>query len=281
MDMISIRQPVAAGSFYSSDTETLKKQIVESFSHKLGPKGFKNQELVAAVVPHAGYMYSGPVAAWVYSRIEKANYIILGPNHSGMGENFAVMKNGLWKTPLGEVVIYEEIAEKLLKECDILNYDVIAHQHEHSIEVQLPFLQHKFGNDFKFVPITILNEFADDFLLENCRLVGKAIAGVIKKQKGKWIILASSDFSHYVPQKMAKEIDLSIVKEIKKMDEKKFFGKIVEKSASVCGFGAIAITMVAAKELGAKKADLLKYATSGDVTGETDSVVGYASLIIY
>jgi AmmeMemoRadiSam system protein B len=219
------------------------------------------------------------VAAWVYSRIEKSNYIILGPNHSGMGSQFALMKRGLWKTPLGEVAIHEEIAEKILKECKVVEHDVIAHQYEHSIEVQLPFLQYRYGNDFKFVPIVILNEFADDLLLENCRLVGKAIANVVKKEK--LIILASSDFSHYVPQKTAKKVDLSLIEEIKRLDEKKFFEKIMEKNASVCGFGGIASAIVAAKELGAKKAELLKYATSGDVTGEMDSVVGYASVIIY
>jgi AmmeMemoRadiSam system protein B len=142
-------------------------------------------------------------------------------------------------------------------------------------------LQYRYGGDFKFVPIVILNEFADDLLLENCRLIGKAVANVIKKEKEKWIILASSDFSHYVPQKTAKKADLSLIEEIKKLDEKRFFEKIVEKNASVCGFGGIASAMVAAKELGAKKAELLKYATSGDVTGEVNSVVGYASVIIY
>jgi len=279
--MITLRPPVASGSFYSSDADSLKKQIVECFSHKLGPRGFKKQGFVAAIVPHAGYIYSGPVAAWVYSRIESANYIIIGPNHTGMGEQFAVMKSGLWKTPLGEIAIDERFAEKILNENKILSHDVVAHQHEHSIEVQLPFLQYKYGGDFKFVPTVILNEIADDALLENCRLIGKTIANIIKKQKEKWIILASSDFSHYIPQKEARSIDLSLIREIKKLNEEKFFNKILEKGASVCGFGPIAVAMIAAKELGAKKADLLKYATSGDVTGDTGSVVGYSSVIIY
>jgi hypothetical protein len=281
MVMIFIRRPVASGNFYSSDAEMLKKQMAECFSHKLGPRGFKRQNFIAAVVPHAGYIYSGPVAAWVYSRIEKANYIIIGPNHTGMGERFAVMKNGLWKTPLGEIAILEEIADKIVKGSNVLSQDVIAHQNEHSIEVQLPFLQYRHGNEFGFVPITILNEFADDLLLDNCKSIGKTIAEIIKRQKEKFIILASSDFSHYVPQKMAKEVDLSLIREIKKLNEKKFFQKIVENNASACGFGPIATAIVAAKELGAKRAELLKYATSGDVTGDTKSVVGYASIIIY
>ncbi|MEM7826128.1 MAG: MEMO1 family protein [Candidatus Aenigmatarchaeota archaeon] len=279
--MFNIRRPIAAGSFYNLSEEGLKKQIAECFSHKLGPKIIKKQEFVAAVVPHAGYVFSGPIASWVYSKIEKANYVIIGPNHTGMGAEFAVMKNGLWKTPFGEVVIHEDFAEKLLKECKILEQDVIAHENEHSIEVQLPFLQYRYGNDFKFVPIAVLNEIADDVLLENCRIIGKAIANVIKKQKEKWIVLASSDFSHYVPHNTAKKVDLSLIKEIEKLDEEKFFRKISEKNASVCGFGSIAVAISAAKELGAKKAELLKYSTSGEITGDLSSVVGYAAIIIY
>jgi len=278
--MIAIRQPVAAGSFYNLDEEMLRKQIEGCFKHKLGPRGFKKQKAFAAVVPHAGYIYSGPVAAWIFSRIEECDYIVLGPNHIGTGAQFALMKNGLWKTPLGSIAIHEQLAEKLLKSCRILEHDVMPHQYEHSIEVQLPFLQYRFGNDFRFVPISILNEFADDALLDSCRVVGKAIAEVAKKEKRRVMILASSDFSHYVPQKVAKEIDLNVIKAIKKLDEKDFFERINEKSASICGFGPIATAMVAAKALGAKKADLLRYATSGDIVGEPGPVVGYASLLM-
>jgi hypothetical protein len=279
--MISIRYPVVAGEFYNSDGEMLKRQIENCFKHKIGPKAMKRHDVIAAVVPHAGYAFSGPVAAWAYSRLEKANYIILGANHSGMGSRFAVMKSGLWKTPLGEIAIDQQMAEKLLEENDLLEYDVISHEHEHSIEVQLPFLQYKFGNDFRFVPINILGEFADDSLLDVCKAVGKSIANVIKKRKDKWIVLASSDFSHYVPQQKIKGMDMPAINAIKKLDEKGFFDKINEKNASVCGFGAIATAISAAKELKAKKAELLKYATSGDVSGDTSSVVGYASIIIY
>jgi AmmeMemoRadiSam system protein B len=155
----------------------------------------------------------------------------------------------------------------------------MAHENEHSIEVQLPFLQHRFGDNFKFVPISILNEFADETLLEVCRVIGKGIASVIKKQKEKWIVLASSDFSHYVPQERAKKTDKYVIKAILNLDEKDFFARINEKDASVCGFGPIAIAIVAAKELGAKKGELLKYSTSGDVTGDFGAVVGYSSII--
>lgn len=279
--MINIRHPVVAGEFYNSDSEILKEQIGNCFKHKLGPKNMKKHDVIAAVVPHAGYMFSGPVAAWVYSRLEKANYIILGTNHTGMGSRFSVMKSGLWKTPLGEIAINQQVAEKLLDENSILEYDVISHEREHSIEVQLPFLQYKFGSDFKFVPINVLGEFADEGLLDACKTAGKAIANVIKKEKNKWIILASSDFSHYVPQQKIKSMDMPAIKAIMKLNEKEFFDKINEKNASLCGYGAIATAISAAKELKAKKADLLSYKTSGDVSGDTSSVVGYASIIIY
>lgn len=275
-----IRPPVVAGSFYNLDAEMLKKQIGSCYKHKLGPEMMKKQKFIAAIVPHAGYEYSGPVAAWVYSRIEQANYIIIGPNHSGMGSNFAVMKRGLWKTPLGSIAIDEAAAQKLLDECKLLEYDVIAHQHEHSVEVQLPFLQHRFGNDFKLIPIAILNEFADDTLLDACNLVGKAISNMVKNMEGRWILLAASDFSHFIPHQKAKKIDNDIIKSILKLNNKEMFAKIADKNATICGYGAIAAVVAAAKKLGAKKAELLKYATSGDTTKDLTSVVGYASIIM-
>ncbi len=278
--MFILRPPAVAGTFYNLDPEMLKKQINSCFKHKLGPKTMKKEKILSAIVPHAGYVYSGPVAAWVYSRIEKANYVIIGPNHTGVGEKFALMKNGLWKTPLGEVAISEQMAEKIKKECKILEYDVLAHQYEHSIEVQLPFLQFRFGSDFKFVPISILNEFADETLLESCKLIGKGIANAIKSEKDRWIVLASSDFSHYVPHQTAKRIDKDLIKSIIRLNSKEFFEKINEKDASVCGFGPIAIAIEVAKNLGAKRGKLLKYATSGDITEEYGAVVGYAAIIL-
>jgi len=275
-----IRAPVVAGSFYDIDKDRLQKQISAAFKHKLGPKPCERQKFVAAIVPHAGYDYSGAVTAWIYSRIEKANYIILGPNHQGIGVRFAIMQRGLWKTPLGEVAIKEDMAKKLMDECKILEQDVMAHQYEHSIEIQLPFLQHEFGSDFGIVPICIRNEFADETLLESCKLVGKSIANVIKKDKEKWIIIASSDFSHYVPQEVASKNDNYVIKSILKLDEKDFFSRINARNATICGFGPIAVAMVAAKSLGVKKAELLKYATSGDTTQDYSSVVGYASIVM-
>lgn len=279
--MMIIRPPIVAGSFYELGKDVLKKQIEGCFKHKLGPKGTKTQKILAAVVPHAGYDYSGPVAAWVYSVLEPANYIILGPNHAGIGSDFAISKKGLWKTPLGDVAIDQDVAEKLSESCKLIEYDILAHEREHSIEVQLPFLQYKFGSDFKFVPICIRNEFADQMFLDSCKVVGKVIANLIKKRKEKWVVLASSDFSHYIPQEIARETDRSLIKSIEKLNENEFYSKLSLKNATVCGYGPIIVGMVAAKELGAKKGKLLKYATSGDITEEFNSVVGYASIILH
>lgn len=274
-----IRQPAVAGSFYHLDPEMLKKQIKGCFDHPLGPKEIKEKDFLATIVPHAGYPYSGPIAAWSYSRIKRANYIILGPNHRIFGPNFSIMKKGSWKTPLGEVNIDESIVDKLVKKCPLLQYDFLAHEGEHSIEVQLPFLQYQFKS-FEFVPVCVRNEFPSFGFLDECEVVGRGIAEVVKKEKKKWIIIASSDFSHYIPHDYANLVDNYVIEAILRLNEKDFFARIQEKNASVCGFGPIAIAMIAAKNLGAKKGELLKYATSGDVTHDKSAVVGYGSIII-
>ena len=270
-----VREPVAAGQFYEFSKSSLTEQIGNIFKQVKMKKDKK--EFQVCIVPHAGYVYSGPVAAYAYNKIKESDYIILGPNHYGMGSEFALMKKGLWKTPLGLISIDENLAEKILGECDVVEYDVIAHEKEHSIEVQLPFLQYKFGSGFKFLPISILNEFANDSLLEKCESLGKYLAGIV--EKNKLTVIASSDFSHYVPHELAKKIDKYLIDAIVKLDVKEFFDRINEKKASACGFGLIAVAMSVAKNLKCKKGELLKYATSGDVTSDFSSVVGYASII--
>jgi len=162
----------------------------------------------------------------------------------------------------------------------LLEYDILSHESEHSIEVQLPFLQYRFNEDFKFIPISVINEYPGFDFLEECKFVGKAIADAIKKEKKKWIIIASSDFSHYIPYDDAYSTDKYFINAILKLNEKDFFLRLQEKNASVCGFGPIAIAMIISKELGAKKGELLKYATSGDVIEDKGAVVGYASIIL-
>lgn len=273
-----IRAPAVAGMFYEIDKKNLEKEIKACFSRDLGPKEIKEKDFKACVVPHAGYLYSGPVAAWVYSKMKKANFIIIGPNHQPLGNPYAVMASGEWKTPLGGVKINEKMAKELMKFPFLVN-DPLSHQQEHSIEVQLPFLQYRFGSDFTFVPIAVVNDYPSKFFLEECANIGRHIAKTIKKQEEKWIVIASSDFSHYVPYEYAYETDKWVIESILELNERKFFERIAEKNVSVCGFGCIAITMVIAKELGAKKGELLKYATSGDALGDKISVVGYAGII--
>lgn len=280
--MLYVRPPVAAGKFYDLDEIRLKKQIETSFK-KAGKSRKRIDNPITAIVPHAGYIYSGHVAASVYSKLSKdnhPNFIILGTNHYMMGSKYAIMKNGLWKTPLGSVTVDEEMANSIDNSCDILETDVVAHQNEHSIEVQLPIMQYMFGSDFKFVPITIGVDTIDSEITDNFRTIGTAIANVIKKAKDKWIVIASSDFSHYVPKKRAEEVDKYVISPILKLKEDSFVQRVVEKNASVCGVGAIATAIVCAKKLGATKGKLMKYATSADTTGDKSGVVGYAGIIM-
>lgn len=272
-----IREPVVAGSFYNLTKDSLIEQIENIFKHKFAPKRKEEKEFPVCIVPHAGYTYSGSIAAHVYTKIKEASYIIIGPNHYGLGSEFALMKKGLWKTPLGLISVDENFANKILEECKFVEYDVIALEKEHSIEVQLPFLQYRFGSDFKFVPISIINEFANDSFLDKCKLLGKALSKIVGK--GEWIIVATSDFSHYIPHESAKKIDKYLIEPILKLNEKEFFDRVNEKKASVCGFGPIAVAITVAKNLKCKKGELLSYRTSGDITLDFSSVVGYASII--
>ena len=259
--MLYLRPPVAAGTFYDLDPDRLKKQIKASFKKAKTKRQLNPTKFHAAVVPHAGYMYSGWIAAKIYSMLganKPMNFIILGTNHYMFGSKYAIMKRGLWKTPLGTAAVHESMASRLLKQCKLLENDVIPHQNEHSIEVQLPFLQHLFGDGFKFVPISIACDIADNALIDDCRLIGKGIANAVKRSKENWLILASSDFSHYVPQKLAEKVDKYIIKAILRLDEKIFINRIIEKNAGVCGFGGIATAIVVAKMLGSKKGKLLK-----------------------
>ncbi len=275
-----IRQPAVAGMFYNLNKKMLKEQIESCFKHELGSKKNKKEEFIGCVVPHAGYPYSGPVASWVYSIIPKCNYLILGPNHRIFGSKFGVMKEGIWKTPLGSAKIDDKFATELINSCPLFEYDILSHESEHSIEVQLPFLQNIFDEKFNFVPICVINDFPSFDFLDECKIIGKAIAKMIKKDKKKWVLIASSDFSHYIPYEEAYSTDKYLIDTIEKLNEKDFFLRIQEKNASICGFGPIAIVISASKELGAKKGTLLKYATSGDITGDKNSVVGYASIIL-
>lgn len=278
--MFLIRDPVAAGIYYNADKNQLLKEVEGAFAHRDGPKTIKQKSVRAVISPHDKLHLSGHVSAWSYSRIGKSNYIIIGPNHEGLGATFAVMKEGLWKTPLGEVVVDTQNAKRLLEKSNVLGVDVTAHKTEHSIEMQLPFLQYMFGNDFKIIPISITNKFGDKNFVSSCKDIGRAIASLVKSEKENWTIVATTDFTR-AEKKFVEKNDQKIIGSIKSLSEKKFSDTVNKNKSFICGYGAVIVAMSAAKALGAKKGELLKYATSYNVVPDTNEVAGYASIIIY
>jgi AmmeMemoRadiSam system protein B len=278
---LKVRPPAFAGSWYAGTPDRLKKQIEQSFTNKLGPGSLPivvengPRNLVGLVCPHAGYLYSGPVAAHGYYQLAgdgKPDVIVIfSPNHTGRGSALAVMREGVWSTPLGDVKIDTETADKILEGSQIVDVDETAHSYEHSIELQLPFLQYLFGLDFKFVPITFMMQD-----LVSSREVGKVTAEALSGKNG--LVIASTDMSHYEPQARAEKKDKMALEAAVKMDEEQYYSIIESQAVSSCGYGPTVAAIKASKELGAKKAKLLCYGTSGDVTGDYSGVVGYASI---
>ena len=266
-----MRRAAVAGSFYEAEKSRLEDQLKDCFA---GVTREEKEDILGAVVPHAGYMYSGGVAANVYAKLPTADtFVILGPNHQGIGSLIAVSKDR-WVTPLGEVEVDKDFVDALPKR--IVDVDETAHKYEHSIEVQLPFLQFLFDKNFQFVPICMgLNDE------ETTREVGEDLANTIAKFNKKVVVIASSDFTHYEPDRIAREKDEYVIEAITELDVAKFYNRIYERNSTACGVGPIAAMMHAAKKLGAKEGELIKYATSGDIIGDRSSVVGYGGIIIF
>lgn len=268
-----VRKPAVAGQFYPSDKTSLSDNIkgfIDTNAKKIDAKG--------AILPHAGYVYSGLVAGQTASRLSvKDTYIILGPNHTGYGKPFSIMTEGSWNTPLGDVAIDSELAKGILKESQLLEEDSLAHMYEHSIEVEIPFLQY-FKKDIKIVPVVV---FPDD--IKQYKKVAEAIATAIENsgRKDKIMIIASSDMTHYEPKESAEKKDKQAIDAILELDEDKLFDRVKKLNISMCGYAPAIIMLAAAKLLGAKKAELIKYQTSGDASGDYSAVVGYAGVIIY
>jgi len=279
--MVKIRRPRVAGSFYEGDAEELKTQIKNCFLQEFGPKKRPKvnksgpREVIGLVCPHAGYMFSGSVAANAYYELaldgKPDTVVILGPNHTGYGSALALMNEGFWRTPLGDVEIDGETANRIVQETRLVDVDDLAHRFEHSIEVQLPFLQYLYGSEFKFVPICF--QMQD---LSSAVEVGKALVKVLASKNA--VVIASSDMTHYEPQGNAAAKDMMALKAVEAMDEKRFYSIIEARNVTACGYGPIAAVITAAKGLGAKEAKLLCYKSSGDVTGDYSSVVGYAAV---
>ena len=277
---MKIRQPCQAGAFYAGTAKSLKTQIESCFLDRFGPGKIPEivegpRRIVGFVCPHAGYMFSGAVAAHAYYKLASDGrpdiVFLFGPNHTGHGSGLAVMNDGFWRTPLSDVEIASDLANQVVRESRIVDVDDSAHRFEHSIEVQLPFLQYLYGSKFKIVPICFLMQD-----LSSAREVGEAVAKVLAAKKG--VIIASSDMTHYEPQESAKRKDKMVLEAVEAMDEAELYSVIEAERVSACGYGPIAALMVAAKILGAKEAKLLCYKTSGDVIGDYSSVVGYAAV---
>ncbi|HML05905.1 MAG TPA: AmmeMemoRadiSam system protein B [Methanobacterium sp.] len=278
-----IRKPAVAGIFYELNPDSLKKQIEWCFKHEQGPgkipKMGDKRNIKGVMAPHAGYLYSGPVAAHSYSKIVEDGFpdtfLILCPNHTGLGSSVSTMLEGEWETPLGNVGIDTQFAEKLVEDALIIDVDSSSHIQEHSCEVHLPFLQY-FSEDFKIVPISM---WMQD--IETSTEIGKSIKETAEALGRDVVVLASSDMTHYKPQNIASQNDRQVLDAIQHMDEKLMIKRVMDLNVTMCGYGPVTATIVASKEFGAKNAEILKYATSGDMTGDLSAVVGYASAVFW
>lgn len=274
------RRPAVAGSFYPSDPGELSQLIRDCYLHPLGPGRLppsvvSSDHTLACVVPHAGYVYSGPVAAHSFlhlSSLRKPDLaIIVAPNHYGVGSGVSAYNEGEWATPLGSLRVDEKAAAELAEAVGILDFDPLAHKMEHSLEVQLPFLQQIYGDTVPILPISIA--FQD---YGTTKLLAEGVAKVAATRKT--LLIASSDLTHYESSESAREKDLPLLREVEKMDVPGFYSKVERLQMTVCGFGAIATIMQAAKSLGFTRGETLKYANSGDTTGDFLQVVGYGSV---
>ena len=292
---MKVRKPSVSGIFYPSNKEELVNTIKECFLHRLGPnilpepkvskdkrEGGSKGKVAAIVCPHAAYIYSGAVAAhsyyYAYSNIEPNVVIMLGPNHYGLGSGVASMKECYWDTPLGRVKVDDDVVDSIVKRSGIVDIDDYAHSKDHCLEVQLPMLQYIYAYEFTIVPIVLWMQDKDTAID-----LGKAIAETSKEviNDGKDVLLiASSDLTHYEPNEQAYRKDGELIKAIESLDVSRYYTVLERLDVSACGYGAIASILVACKELGFSKGILLKYATSGDVTNDTSSVVGYPSIAI-
>lgn len=265
-----LRAPAVAGRFYPADPEVLRADVTSYLSP---PR--PRISAIACLAPHAGYMYSGQVAGAVFSRVEiPKRCIVLGPNHTGRGHPLAIMDEGEWQTALGNVAIDFELAKELMGSFPALASDSAAHQAEHAIEVELPFLQ-VVRPDVKFVPIAVGTSRL--LLLEQ---LGEAIAETIKKKSEPVLIIASSDMNHYEDDATTRVKDQKAIDKLLALDAQGLYETVINESISMCGFAPAVAMLAATKKLGAHKAELAQYATSGDANGERDMVVGYAGIVV-
>jgi MEMO1 family protein len=266
-----LRPPAVAGRFYPDDPAELTRQIASFASSAAEPP----RPAFACLVPHAGYRYSGHVAGAVYARLKlPPRFLLLGPRHFPRGKPQAILSEGAWKTPLGRAEIDSELARDLKSAYPQLCEDGVAHETEHAIEVQLPFLQSLAG-DFRFVPIALGP--TDYVQLES---LGHAIANVVRRQQDPVLIIASSDMNHYESDEITRRKDGLAIERVLALDAAGLFDVVRREEISMCGFGPAVSMLTAARLLGAARTTLVRYATSGDINGDRSEVVGYAGVIV-
>ncbi len=279
--MPTIRRPTVAGQFYEGDAEALRAQIKGCFLHTIGPKKLPQtnfhihpRNIVGMICPHAGYLYSGPVAASAYYELaldgKPDTVVLLGPNHTGYGTALSLMREGVWQTPLGKVEVDTKMADAILHETSVVAVDELAHRYEHSLEVQLPFLQFLYGDSFKIVPICFLMQDYDSAIE-----VGRALLEAL--DTSNTVVIASSDMTHYEPAKAAAQKDHAALQAVIDMDAKRFYETVEAQNITACGYAPITALITYSDGVCAK-AQLLNYHNSGDITGDNSSVVGYAAV---
>lgn len=265
-----LRQPAVAGKFYPSNAQELSA-LVRRYSASVPEK---KKRVRACLVPHAGYMYSGHVAGAVYARMAlPKRIVILGVRHYPHGERAAILSAGAWRTPLGDAEIDEELAQQLKRSCPLLREDSLAHSAEHSLEVQLPFLQ-VLAPGFRFAPLAL-----GTVHMEHLREIGEEIAGVLNKCAEEVLLLTTSDLNHYENDATTRRKDHQAVEKLMALDAEGLMQVCTDHKISMCGLGPAVAMMTALRAMGATRAELVKYATSADVSGDTSAVVGYAGII--
>jgi AmmeMemoRadiSam system protein B len=265
-----IRQPAVAGQFYPSSA----REIHVELDHVIHPAATA-RHAIGVVVPHAGWMYSGATAGIAYSSVHIPNHVImLGPNHHGYGSPYALYDAGKWVMPGGDVAIDEPLAAELLDNCDLLAEDPHAHLREHSLEVQIPMLQ-RINPSVRIVPILIGRHEPHEL-----RELGLAIAGTIREHGGPVLLLSSSDLNHYEDQQTSNRKDRLALDAVTALDEELLWRRCEQEEISMCGVAPTYCVLVASKKLGATRAEVLDYRTSGDVSGDYSAVVGYGAVVI-
>lgn len=266
-----IRPPAVAGRFYPDNPDLLRASV----DSLLSGDDEKKIRVRACLVPHAGYVYSGRVAGEVYRRVEIPSRVILvGPRHYPRGAPLAILSDGGWRTPLGTAPIDRILGEKIVRAFPLLREDAVAHSAEHSLEVQLPFLQ-RLAPSFAFVPIVI-----GPAKWEPLESLGHALASVIAAEREPVLLIASSDMNHYESDAVTRVKDRKAIEAILALEPRKLFDTVRDEKISMCGYAAAVAVAIAAHDLGARAAELIGYATSGDVNGDLQEVVGYAGIVI-